>query len=379
MPGLFSWLSKFSQEEDRSKDDMLCLFLSLLDVRIRSIEARIRSTETPAAQDAAPAAQDDFPRKILEEIKAGIKDIKTTARGTQDRWDSTEWTEAYRLERLLALVVPPETLTLELDRRLNEAIANKLSSVERLRLDVNAAKNEAIDNSKKPPVLIPGGVEKLRSALINLLEEIRWDDQRKFYATPIQKTAIHRIVFLDLLVFAAVVIPYAWIYFRSFQNHVDLRFWASLPLYTVLTVGAFGAYFSRLIEILQSGDRLSIRELQSSKSWSSLFLRGAVGMCGALVVFFFLKSGLIGGGIFPDFKQLGFDFADYPAFDDAGKAGKISAENIMRTIEPSKNLALLAMWSFLAGFSERLVPTILSQTEASFANTASGAGGNTSK
>jgi hypothetical protein len=47
----------------------------------------------------------------------------------------------------------------------------------------------------------------------------------------------------------------------------------------------------------------------------------------------------------------------------------------MRTIEPSKDLALLAIWSFLAGFSERLVPTILANTEASFANTASGAAG----
>jgi hypothetical protein len=53
----------------------------------------------------------------------------------------------------------------------------------------------------------PGGVDKLRSALINLLEEIHWDDQRKFYATPIQKTAIHRIVMFDLLVFLMVIIP----------------------------------------------------------------------------------------------------------------------------------------------------------------------------
>jgi hypothetical protein len=399
--------SNDSQKKDPSKDEMLGLFLSMLYVRMRSIEARLCCTETCAGQDAArsgqaagaegqgvpPTGQDaasagqaagaaeqgNFQQKILEEVKAGIKKIQATTRTAEDQWDAEAWAEAYQLERLLALVEPPETLTLDLDRRLNEAIANKLSSVERLRLDVNTAKTEAIDNLKRPPTLNPGGIEKLRSALINLLEEIHWDDQRKFFATPIQKTAVHRIVTLDLLVFVAVVIPYVWIYFRSFENDVDLRFWASLPLYTVLTVGAFGAYFSRLIQIFQNGDRLSIRELQSSKSWSSLFLRGAVGMCGALVVFFFLKSGLVGGGIFPDFSKFGFDLSDFPAFDDPEKAAKFGLEKIMRTVEPNKDLALLAMWSFVAGFSERLVPTILANTESSFANTASGAGGTTSK
>jgi hypothetical protein len=222
--------------------------------------------------------------------------------------------------------------------------------------------------------------------MINLLEEIHWDDQRKFYATPILKTAVHRIVLLDLLAFLAVVTPYAWIFRRSFQNDVDLsNFWAALPLYTVITAGAFGAYFSRLIAILQNGDNLSIRGLQTMKMWSSLFLRGAVGMCGAVVVFFFLRSGLVGGGLFPDFTKLGFDYQDYSAFlhyPPSPAATQIIAKpdpNIMHTIEPSQSLALLAMWSFIAGFSERLVPTILSKTEESFSNAASGVGSNLNK
>jgi hypothetical protein len=349
-------ISNLSERKTGREDEMLGLFLSMLDVRVQAIEANIQP--------------DAFSQAILQELKTGIAKLQSLGAGSPELSSAAAWNEAYRLERLLAVVEPPETLALDLDRRLNEAIANNLLSVARLKVDVSAAKTAAYDTSKQPPVLNPGGAQILRNALNNLLEEIHWDDQRKFYATPIEKTAIHRIVFLDLMVFVAVVIPYAWIYFRSFQRHIDLTFWASLPLYTVLTVGAFGAYFSRLIEILQNGDKLSIRELQSSKAWSSLFLRGAVGMCGALVVFFFLQSGLITGGIFPDFSKLGFDFPNYPVPDDTGKTTLI-----MQTIEPSKNLALLAMWSFLAGFSERLVPTILANTETSFTNTAAGAGG----
>ena len=276
-------------KENNREDEMLGLFLSMLDVRVQAIEANV--------------GNDPHSQVILQELKAGISKLQAPGAGTPKLSNAAAWNEAYRLERLLAVVEPPETLTLDLDRRLNEAIANNLPAVERLKVDVSAAKSAAYDTSKQPPVLNPGRAEILRNSLNNLLEEIHWEDQRKFYAAPIQKTAVHRIVFLDLLVFVAVVIPYAWIYFRSFQNNIDLRFWASLPLYTVLTVGAFGAYFSRLIDILRRGDELSIRELQSSKMWSSLFLRGAVGMCGALIVFFFLKSGLITGGIFPEFSQ----------------------------------------------------------------------------
>ena len=223
--------------------------------------------------------------------------------------------------------------------------------------------------------------------MINLLEELHWDDQRKFYATPIQRDAVQLIVFLDLLAFIALVTPFAWIYYKASQvsadspagvDIVNLEAWAWLLAYIVITAGAFGAYFSRLIDILRNGDTLSIRELQNSKSIWSLFLRGAVGMCGALVVFFFLKSGLITGGVFPDFTKLGFDFVNYRGTDDNAAQAAIVKE-VMLIIEPSKALALLVLWSFVAGFSERLVPTILANTEASFANSASGAGGNTSK
>lgn len=363
----------WSKKSQIREDEMLGLFLSMLDVRAQARESKI--------------GPDAFSQGVLAKVKSGISALQSPGAGTPELSNPAAWNEAYRLERLLALIEPPDTLTLEVDRRLNEAIAKKLTSVERLTLDVSAAKANSIDNSKTPPELNQGGVQRLTSALINLLEELHWDDQRKFYATPIQRDAVQRIVFLDLIAFAALVAPFFWIYYKAAQVNLDpaaspavdivnLGAWAWLPAYVVIMSGAFGAYFSRLIDILRNGDTLSIRELQTSKSLWSLFLRGAVGMCGALVVFFFLKSGLITGGVFPDFKALGFDFINY-AGEDPAQATIV--KEIMLIIEPSKALALLVLWSFIAGFSERLVPVILANTEASFANSASGAGGNTNK
>jgi len=98
-------------------------------------------------------------------------------------------------------------------------------------------------------------------------------------------------------------------------------------------------------------------------------------MCGAFVLYSFLRAGLVSGEIFPDFDKLGLEFSDFSGGDTPPKIAAL----ISRSVGPSRALNLLTMWSFVAGFSERLVPTILSNTEASFANAASGAGGNTSK
>jgi len=130
-------------KENNREDEMLGLFLSMLDVRVQAIEANV--------------GNDPHSQVILQELKAGISKLQAPGAGTPKLSNAAAWNEAYRLERLLAVVEPPETLTLDLDRRLNEAIANNLPAVERLKVDVSAAKSAAYDTSKQPPVLNPVG------------------------------------------------------------------------------------------------------------------------------------------------------------------------------------------------------------------------------
>ena len=80
---------------------------------------------------------------------------------------------------MLCLVEPKDVLLLDLDRRVDEAAAQKLSSLDRLRADVARAKSTAFDD-KTPPGLKDDGLQVLRDAMDNILEELHWEDQKDF-------------------------------------------------------------------------------------------------------------------------------------------------------------------------------------------------------
>src|SRR5207244_46551 len=97
---------------------------------------------------------------------------------------------------------------------------------------------------------------------------------------------------------------------------------------------------------------MTLEDVFLHRELSYSLLRAGVGVCGALVVYFFLRSGIAEGALFPDFTKVAIEWVSAPA-------GALP----MTFVAPSKALALLTFWCFLAGFSEALVPSILSNTE----------------
>ncbi len=102
--------------------------------------------------------------------------------------------------------------------------------------------------------------------------------------------------------------------------------------------GTWGAAFS-MLGSLQS--RLTVAEpdaLNLMRPGAIFLSRALIGAGAGCVLLFFIRSGLLGGGAFSKLETL-----------DATHAPKA--------------LALLIIWCFIAGFSERLVPGILEKTE----------------
>lgn len=116
-----------------------------------------------------------------------------------------------------------------------------------------------------------------------------------------------------------------------------------------LSAGFFGATFSMLLQTQRrTSEAITLDALRAASSWRTLIVRGSVGLGAAAILYFFFRSGLMAGNLWPDLSRLSFD-----ALAGGGADGLV----------PNQHWCLLVIWCFLAGFSETLVPNILSKTE----------------
>jgi hypothetical protein len=312
---------------DRASFYMLSLYRTNLDVRFRNIDES--TLQTPHQRQIYATVSQMF--ALQGQPNAGAPDL--------------DWDEIYKMERLIALLRDGPLLRQEIDARLKELATERAECAESLRKDYEALLKPADDQPAADDSVLHG-------FLLRVLEGLHWHAKKRNLARPIRKEATKIILFCVMTAFLMLIAPYVFVNLTPPSE--TSKWWSLFALYTALTSGLLGAFFSRLIWVQRHWADMTLDEVFLHRELSYTLLRAGVGMCGALIVYFFLRSGILEGSLFPEFEKVAMEFVN------------VASEHTvpMSFVMPSEALALLTFWCFLAGFSEALVPSILASTES---------------
>lgn len=324
---------------------MLRLFRTNLEVRLRTVDEA--------------SLQSDHQKKIYATVTEMLKPpVKGAAR-------NNEWDDMYKAESLIAMLLRGAQLREEINGRLTQLSAECPIEAAALRRDYETMIKPSGEANAKPEDCL------LRAFLLRVMEAIHWSAKKKYLARPIRKEATKSILKCTLFAFCLLILPYLYLLFdftvptvtgEGTTTQPIHKIWSLFALYTALTAGLLGAFFSRLMKVQGSWDDMALEEVFLHREFSYTLLRAGVGVCGALIVYFFLRLGIADSALFPKFDNVRLEFVNID----------VPTAVHMTFVMPSQALALLTFWSFLAGFSERLVPGILSSTERQLGGAATG-------
>lgn len=317
-----------NSSRDRASDDMLRLYRTNLEVRLQSFD-----------EEALSEHQKQIRTKITEMLRAPVYARETDS--------GLEWDDTYKLERLSALLYSGAQLRQETSRRIAELQDQKIPGSDVLQREYEALTRH-VARAKVAPV--DDGV--LRAFLLRLIEAHQWAAKKEYLARPVRKAATKKVILGVFITFLLLVVPYLLLSADFRQTRPLNPLWTHLALYTALISGALGAFFSRLMLLQRDWSKMTLEEVCLHNEWSYTLLRASVGMCGALIMFYFFVSGLIDGSIFPHVAKFAINLT---VVEPPGLH--------MAFATPSRDFALLTVWCFLAGFSELLVPGLLAKTE----------------
>ena len=317
---------------DRASFHMLQLYRTNLEVRLQGIDETALQTESQKRTYALAA------------------EMLRTPSETASSEREIGWDETYKVERMIGLLLSGTQLRQEIKMRLDELASERASEAVCLRAEHQALVTSAPGNPSPAP-----DDTMLRSFLLRVMEVLHWNAKKKHLARPIRKEATKNILLCGIVAFLLAITPYVAINVDFVEGLQLSKWWSLFALYTALVSGLLGAFFSRLITVQRDWPKMSLDEVFLHREFSYTLLRAGVGMGGAIIVYFFLKSGLIDGALFPKFEKLAMEWVQVP-------------DKSMSFVIPSKDLALMTVWCFLAGFSEVLVPNLLTGAERQLAD-----------
>ena len=304
---------------------------------------------------AAPLTdQADRPTSLNPDVRPLVEELVSKRRNA-----SLKWNDLYTLELMLTRLEPPEKL-----RR-------RLWSLRARYRDVAGLQEYEAYLASKPPEFVdpPEAAGQLNGAAVKawradaeyLLSEL----YLRYALAPVherQRNRLSKVAAGAILVGLVFVLGYTFFAVRApaeggaspTPTFVDFRV---TTLTVVVFLGAMGGLVSvqqRLQSASDAGDQLyNVSELGHAKSSLVSAVSGATF---AAVLYLLITAGLLQGGLFP---VLG----PPPDAGQHAPARGLSVVQFLVQTGPASaaDYAKLMIWSFLAGFAERLVPDTLSR------------------
>lgn len=253
------------------------------------------------------------------------------------RSEELTWSDVYAFERLLTRALPAARL-----KPLATAVRSEYREL--------VGSETFCEYEKAHPLPVEGSDEATLRADV---EQLQSDMQWIYIIQPLEEFSRNRLT--------------KWLIVMMLLLSVAVIFWAQLadPGYHTLSyvvfAGALGAAFSAQRRIqTAAGQRSSLVNLMKSGSVRlSVQIAPVIGGLSAVVLAFLFAAGLLQGALFPavSVATSGESVALCSALKFAGAA--------------DPNFAKLLVWSFVAGFAERLIPDALDRLTAQAKQSAS--------
>lgn len=256
--------------------------------------------------------------------------------------NSPTWNDLLRCESLMVYLMPLEAL--------EPIVAERLNTLSR----VDPRRHEAL-SAQWSAAVAEGALDAARSAAVSILQVIQKRNMQRFLRKRLGLLYASRLVTVFLTVMALGLALVLW------EVHFDS--WplvqSSFSGFTLtLCAGIMGASFSTLTGQGAIVATTDITEVRTATGYQMIFLRLGVGVGAAAVLYFFFEAGLLEGQLFPRLNGIGFQ-----RVAAVGAPGVLAENANYGTSVPNADLSKLVVWSFLAGFSEKLVPKLLNRVK----------------
>jgi hypothetical protein len=311
--------------EDRGHDNPLLNHLAILESRITQLESERNL--------------DQKRRKTLEEARTIIERRKNRIR----------WIDVLRVERLVFSAYDDRMIEHQFKRLLAER--DILEETVRKYYDQFAS---IIDNDEEFEKLKKKlSIHDIAMQLLDDLHRVRSEQHHKrFCVIEIRKNKIKHFWF-GFRIFVFVLVVYLCELFLrqefgvEFQGGSSWKVVSNLfssfvdPMIAVVS-GLFGAAFSILQTREANLEALTLEALEKARQRRALWVRTGAGVGGALIVYYFLLA----------------DFLQQPMLPGETLSKSLTEFDV--SLSPQQH-ARLAVICFAAGFSERLVPSVVQQ------------------